>query len=346
MNDSTLETAEVRRPEQIITPDSLRIIAGEGSKVINEKGWAEFRKQLDGLEWEPIANTQIKQIKDLREKAKTESPYKFIYSDSILNKQEVRKFAEEIRQRYPKDSSLPYWASSKKETTDAGKKLSIYGRERPDFGIEKATRIYMAISEDKLRQGFEILREELAANGALEKMILVLNLEVLDNKSPVITVDNNAIIMYVPDSNPDTLTKVAGAIAKAKEKQPLAFKLNSAQLANVKLASTSEFMIPLDDTTWFVEIEKETENRSYHTVTFPAIRKGIFGYAESPIIDGLPNMTRYKHRLEAHKPEIRSSVRIFELESNKPLPRRLAMPGLIVDVKPLPLVSTANTPSV
>lgn len=344
MNDSTFETVEIKKPEQINTPDAWKIIDGEGLKVINEKGWIEYRRQLDGLTWEPFANTQIKQIRDLREKAKSEIPYKYDSYDVMLTRQKIRKYVEETRQKYPEDATLPYFAPSDK-TSHPEKKLTIYGRQRPDFGKEKTTRIYMAIPENGMQYCFEALREELAANGALEKMILALNLEVLDNKSPATRVDNNAVIMYVPDSNPDTLTKISKAIAKAKQKQPVAFRLSSSQLAYAKLWSTAEFMVPLDDTTLFVEIERQQGGQNYHQGVFASMRKSIYrGY--DPVVDGLPNMVIYKESLEARRPEKRNSAKITDPYSGKPLPRRLAMPGLVVNDKPLPQVSTVNTPRV
>lgn len=329
MNDSTAEIVEIEKPEQINIPDAWRIIAGEGLEIINEKGWAEFRKQLEALNWEPFANTQIKQIKDLREKAKTETPYSYGPYDSMLNRQAIKGYAEETRQKYPKDGQLPYFALTEKETSDLGKKLTIYGRKTPTFGKENTTRIYMAIPENGMQYCFEALREELASNGALEKMILALNLEVLDNKSPATRADNNAVVMYVPDSNPDTLTKISKAIAKAKEKQTVAFRLTSSQLAYVKLWSTAEFMVPLDDTTWFVEIEKQQGTQSYHQGIFPSMRHSIY-WGHDPVVDELPNMVIYKESLKARRPDKRNSVRITDLYSDKPLPRRLAMPGLVV----------------
>ena len=319
-------TAGSPKDEQAKTPEVWNIIAGKGIEVISRRGWQEYRDQLERLNWEPFANTQIHQIKNLREKAKSEIPYDD--SEAIQTRAKIRKYVEETRQKYPKDSSSPYVALSDKGS-QLGKKLTIVGRETPDFGKEKATRVYMAIDEGGMRHGFEALREELSANGALGKMILALNLEVLDNEDPR-RVDNNAIIMYVSDSNSDTLTKISNAIIRAKERQPVAFKLSSKQLADVNSESAAEFMVPLDDTSWFVEVEPQQGLQSYHSSIFAEMRSSVYrGY--DTVIDGLPNISTYKETLESRRPEIRNTARIIDHNSGKPLPRRLAMPGLVVN---------------
>lgn len=299
------------------------IIAGEGLEVINTRGWKEYRDKLEGLNWESFANTQIQQINRLRNEAKSEPPFHISPSEAIMTRNTIIKYADESAGKYPKEGPEQYYA------VKDGKKLYFNGKEIAVFGREKTTRIYMALREGAFTFSMEALREQLAANGALDKMLLVLNLEAIQGDNPN-RVENNAIVMYIPDSNPDTLTKIAQAILKAKKEKPKVFELTSEQLANAKSESTAQFMVPLDDTTWFVEVEPQQMGgtQSYHHGVFAEMRSSIYrGYEVEK--DRLPNVAVYKETLDALHPEIRSTAPIRDHYSGKHFPRRLAMPGLV-----------------
>lgn len=159
-------------------------------------------------------------------------------------------------------------------------------------------------------------------------MSLVLNLEAIQGDNPN-GADNNAIVMYVPDSNPATLTKISEAITKAKQKNPKVFELTSEQLSNAKANSTAEFMVPLDDTTWFVEVEPQRGGQSYHQGIFAEVRLNVYrGY--DIMENGLPNIGVYRQTLTNLSPKVRDKALIVDHDSGKPLPRRLAMPGLVI----------------
>lgn len=328
MSESTVDNNLVLPNEQKVepgkTPDTWKIIGGEGLEVVGRRGWKEYRDELERLSWMPIANTQIEEIKRLLENAKSEPPLQISPSEAIATRDKIIQYADESVQRYPKEGLKPYYA------VKDGKKLYFDGKEIPAFGREKTTRIYMALREGAFTFGMEALREQLTANGAIDKMSLVLNLEAIQGDNPN-GADNNAIVMYIPDSNPDILTKISEAITKAKQKNPKVFELTSGQLANAKSESIAEFMVPLDDTTWFVEVEPQQKGgtESYHQGVFAEMRSSVYrGY--SIMEDGLPNIAVYKETLNARRPEIRSIAPIIDHYSGKPLPRRLAMPGLVI----------------
>lgn len=305
-------------------PDVGDIIAGQGLEFVREKGWEQYRQQLEGLTWESIAMTQIDQINALRQKAKTEPPFEIRTSDLLRMEKKTMQYVDESVAKYPRNSDLSY--DSHRE---GNKKLYFTGKSFPDFGKEKTTRIYMALREDAMPFATETLREQLAANGALEKMSLVLNLEVLQGGYEY-QADNNAIVMYVPDSNAQTLTKVSEAIANAKKANPKVFELLPEQLADVKMESTATFMLPLDDTTWFVEVGPQEQGglASYHSSVFADIGKSVYR-GHKPIKDRLPDLDVYKETLASRRPEIRQRAPIISHHMSKPIPRRISMPGLI-----------------
>lgn len=310
-------------------PTIWKVIGGKGIEVVNETGWENYRKMLDLLGWSQLAESQISSIKYLKERSKKEAST--IPNDEAMEtRARIRNYVKETRDKYPRTSNLPYFAASEVDTTDTGKKLTIWGKDVPKFGKEKTTRIYMALTEVGMRFAFDALREELAQNGAINKMILALNLETLQNADPN-EVDNNAVIMYVPDSNPEVLTKICQAIKAAKEKQPNAFKLTAKQLASVKTGSTAEFMVPLDDTTAFVEVEKVKGGASYHSTVMAEMRKYVYRGFDTLDQQGLPNMEVYNETLNYRPKTVRDSAKIYDSEGRKELPRRYAMPGLVTE---------------
>ena len=91
-------------------------------------------------------------------------------------------------------------------------------------------------------------------------------------------------------------------------------------------------MIPLDDTTWFVEVEPQQGGQSYHAGIFAEMRSSVYrGF--DVMKDGLPNMETYRQTLESRRPEVRDKAPIIDHYSRKPLPRRLTMPGLVIQKK-------------
>lgn len=323
MSDGTLGTPETE-VQQKQTPEVWDIIAGKGLEVVNRKGWQFYRQELEYLTWEPIANTQIHQINALREQAKTEPPFVVNQSEAIQIRNRVLQYTEDSIALHPREGQEAYYAHKD------GNKLYFTGKNFPKFGVGNTTRIYMALRQGAMPFAMESLREQLAANSAIDRMFLVLNLEAIQGQDST-GVDNNAVVMYIPDSDPQTLARVSSAITEAKKQKPKVFELTSQQLADAKTASTVEFMIPLDDTTWFVEVEPQQKGgtESYHQGVFAEMRTSVYrGF--SPVNDeGLPNIDIYKETLDTRRAEIRNIAPIIDHNSQKPLPRRLSMPALV-----------------
>ena len=305
--------------------DTYKIISGEALGVIEQYGWESYRQKLLQLDWYSFANTQIAEIKKLRKNSQIES-----YFTQEPDRSEVTKiildYAEDIRVKYTQNSNHPFFALPKEYTIKKGNKLTIKGRYRPNYFEKQATRVYMAASIEKLAEAFELLREDLAAHHVLENINLVMNLEALDVSNLKI-VDNNAIILYVPDSNPIVLTKICASIKRLKQAAPLPFQLSKEQEATVRAVSASEFMIPLDNTTWFIGQEKEKGNRSFHWHTVGDFVENIY-MGKPKMVDGLPNIQQYMNAIEYFKSKgkdiVLSNIPIFSGR------RKLTMPGLVV----------------
>lgn len=305
--------------------DVYRIIGGDALGVIERIGWETYRTKLEELSWDPFANTQIHVIQTLRKNPNKLEAFFSNKPDRTRVEQQIFSYMEQARKRFPKDGSQPYFAHPAPEGGARGNKLIMEGKRTPPYGNEKTTRVYMAISTDKLVQAFELLRSDFAAHGILDEIVLAMNLETLDNPD-IGTADNNAIIAYIPDSNSAVLTKLCAAVKRVKLANPTPFALSSEQEATVRAIATSEFFVPLDNTTWFIEQEKERHGRSYHTGTFAEMRTSIY-WGKKPLVERLPNLVQYRRAVSDYKREgiemIPNEIPVFAGK------RRLAMPGLV-----------------
>ncbi len=309
-----------------VSPEQYDVVSRGGLEYVANNGWKEYRDMLESMTWEPIVEREIKKIMTLRKQAESEVPQP---KDVIAARAEIKKYAQDIRANFTRiNTDQSYYALSEKDgASDLDKKLTLVGKKEPWIGQGKMTRIYIALAETGMRDGFETLRKELDANGALEKMRLVLNLEELGNDDLDRT-PNNAIIMYISDSNPDVLTKAALAIESAQAKHSASFRLTSQQLADVNRSSAAEFMVPLGAASWFVEVEPNLEGRSYHASVFPDINRCIYR-GKPTSVNGLPNIETYRETLNYRRPEIRHKAQITD-SMGKLLPRRISMPGLVI----------------
>lgn len=302
--------------------DGFKIMAGEALGVIIEVGWEAYRNKLSELQWETFANTQVDAIKKLQARHTVEPPV-----DSQAVNARIAEYCKTTRARYPKDGTDQYYAYPAPADGSRGNKLVLEGKHTPQYGQDKLTRVYMAVETSKLVSAFELLRTELSANGTLDNIIYAMNLETLDNPN-LRTVDNNAIIFYVPTSDSEVLTKIASTIKTCKQKQPSLFTMPPQQEARARANAISEFLVPLDNTTWFVEQEKEREGKSYHTATFAELRTNMY-FGKPPLTtDGLPDVTQYKAARDLF-----SGQKMQFVPNDNPLfstTRMLSMPGLVV----------------
>lgn len=241
-----------------LVKDRDQIMGGDLLPVIERKGWSFVREQLEGMTWDPIANTQIEIIKKLR--LQPENIKRHLQNEQLL-RDDIIACVKKTRQFYSKERDCPYYASTTGAGAEfGGNKLVLVGRSVADFGKEKATRIYTAVTLENIKDSFEQLRKQLHSDGVLGHILLAMNLETLDNVD-FWKVDNNAIIICVPDSNPEILTKLANSLKRVKEANKNLFTVPPSQLARVKANATSEFLVPLDNTTWFVEVERERKQK-------------------------------------------------------------------------------------
>ncbi|MFA6532597.1 MAG: hypothetical protein WCT22_01195 [Patescibacteria group bacterium] len=311
----------------ISVQETYSIIAGNSLEIIGQYGWAAYRRKLETLSWEPFANTQVAEIQKLR---RNTIPF-FTQRerlDSRKIKDELYVYMQATARRFPKDAKNSFFAQPVTEADTKANKFIIQGKNKPPWGLNKTTRIYMAVSPEKLKDAYESLRADFETQGILGNIIFALNLEALDNPD-IRTVDNNSLIAYVPDSDETILTKLCSAINRVKKQNPKVFLLEAEQEARVRANAASEFLVPLDNTTWFIEQEKQREDRSYHTTTFAEMRTSIY-QGKQALTNGLPNMNQYGDTLNYYK-----SRGIGRIPSDSPvfsMTRRLAMPGLVAMV--------------
>jgi hypothetical protein len=320
MDNEPWYSSALKNSSETPPPDSDEslVLQGRGIEVAATKGWDVMRSLLNTTTWETLATNQITQIQHLREQAKGEPPIpgksNWYIKDGETN------YIRDSKQKYPDDGSQPF------TVRDSSNKLNIFGRNLPQYGVNKLTRIYFSVPQSSIITAFDTLRDTLTENGAINSIQLALNRESLqtDNQD---SVQDNDIILYIPDSNIDTLTLCSQAILKAKQKNTQAFQPPTSQLATVKADAAATFKVPLDDSTWFVEMEPIEGGRSYDTSTVVNFRKMIYrGYHSQ--IDGLPNLTTYKESVAHYGAEngVPAQDKGLSYRISK---RQLKMPGLV-----------------
>lgn len=301
-------------PDTGPAPEVWNVIEGRGLEVVGRLGWAAYREILERLSWVPIAETQLVQISELKKKALREPPYETDRIQAAKIRQAIRDFAATSGYR-----------------PDIHNKVYAGGNALPEPGREKTTRIYLALREGGAVYAFQTLKEQCAEKHILDKIMVVLNLETIDKPDPC-DADNNTVIIYSLDSDPEILGRAAAAITSAKRKHPGFFELTSKQLADVKAESTAEFMVPLDDTTWFVEVEpsKKKGLESYHTAILADFRMSLYR-AHPSLVGGMPNLNVYQETVRQYGNAHGDEPLIRSYFTGKLMPRRMMMPALVVN---------------
>ncbi len=127
--------------------------------------------------------------------------------------------------------------------------------------------------------------------------------------------ENNTLVLYVYGSHPDFMDKIAKALKRAKEDAPQVWDMGPRNTARAKRYMVNDFMIPLDDTTSFVEASNAY---SYH--------QGPRGRMFSEITGEIPGKLLEPEQI-AQKLSVYTPQRPGLLDQDKD--RRRYMPGLI-----------------
>jgi hypothetical protein len=252
------------------TIDRPKIIEGKGLEVIAEAGWSEYRKALVDIPYSEIAENQSAQIKQLETSSsdshKTTSPTWVVEeitrrtNHAALSR--ARRLIQHFTNAYGKDSLSSVVAhAGEKKLMISGRGISRDAQGNPtDLPV---TRIYFTVATDKAPEVFEALRKTFIDMGIMSEFELALNLESYQAESLSKPFENNTLIAYIYGQRPDLLTKMAKGILRAKrEYDPDIWKLSNQYLAQAKRMNIEDFMIPLDDTTAFAEMDSL---RSYHS---------------------------------------------------------------------------------
>ncbi len=254
------------------------VLEGRGLEEIARVGWGKYREALTQNSYADIIDHQIDQIEEikLREEPKTgRVPEWLIHNLNVKASARARELSEFLTTEYAKDKQSSFFAYQ-----DRGKKLIVQGREtimdEKDTPIDNhLTRIYLSVLTRNSPEAFKALFDSFVDEGVMDYVQLALNLENYEADSLDRPFEDNTIIIYVYGQNSDRLTKVAKAITRAKnESAQDLWKFGSEDLAKAKEMITKDFMIPLDDTTAFVEAK---DINSYHAGVYGRMRRAITG---------------------------------------------------------------------
>lgn len=308
--------------------DIYSIIAGEALSVIERIGWKAYREKLNHVSWYSIANNQIFDIRRLRTTSENSES-----AISYTERQNVESYVRDVRRKFPKGNHSSFYAGGEGPRGMLGKKLELIGKEYPDSFNKKRTRIYMALDTRNFRVGFEQLRQELDNAGVLQHIGLMLNLECLQSETQGV----DSIMLHIPNSDPEVLDKVIRCMKTVKSKAPNIWKLSPVRLAQAKTDATASFMVPLDESAWFVEIEREYGNSSYMMGVLSDFIQLLY-QGQKSVINGIPHLDAYQRYVQNIPQADRATARISRINTavggtqrDDILMRRVLMPGLVIE---------------
>jgi len=210
------------------------------------------------------------------------------------------------------------------------KKLTIHGKnvkyDEQGQAVERpVTRIYFTVPTEHSPEAFKSLFDQFVDAGIMKDFMMALNLESYQGNLNQ-RFENNTIIAYVNGNKPELMGNIAKSIQKAKQRNPELWKLNPDELAKAKTDVVKDLMMPLDDTTAFVECHNIY---SYH--------QGPGGRMYSEMTGGnqkisLDDLTKSFQMWSPDKPGL------FTDDRN----RRRYMPPLLFDNVPRPSGATAS----
>ncbi|MDO8668233.1 MAG: hypothetical protein Q7K35_04025 [bacterium] len=258
--------AEDEPTKESLEVNTENILEGHAFEEIARVGWVKYRETLGKLSYSDIIEQQAKQVEELELKQdnKIQTPPQWVtQSQNIEAGERARKLSGWFTAEYGKDKSNSFFAFQ-----DRSKKLIVQGRK--EMTDEKSTpidnlvtRIYFTVPTRNSPEAYKALFETLTDEGVMDRIQLALNLENYTADSLDKSYENNTIIVYVYGKDPELMTKAVKAIARAKkESKPELWKLPADDLAKAKKSIVNDFMIPLDDTTAFVEAKN---TNSYHS---------------------------------------------------------------------------------
>ncbi|MCH8821115.1 hypothetical protein IID23_01170 [Patescibacteria group bacterium] len=153
-------------------------------------------------------------------------------------------------------------------------KIWAFGKERPKYGEDMLTRIYIGVDPRHASDAFQALLEEFGNQGILKDVDVALNLEVLNEKK----LAHNQIIIYEPQSRPEVLNSILDAYRQAKLNNPELFGLSDRQKEKIMRGNLQQFKAIIDENASFVEMAPEDRGRSYDAAIVDQTRKAFSLY--------------------------------------------------------------------
>jgi len=317
------EQANWKAPETGGNPEepNLEAIAeGKGLEEVERIGWTRYRGTLAGMNYAGIIDRQIPEIRRLETESVSQkgTPEWVINAQNIEAKHRAQEMGQWFLAEYGPDKSSPFFAHV------SGRKIEVKGRKvRQEASTENPlTRMYFSVPTKNSPEAFKELWASLADAGIMGDVELALNLESFEGDSINKPSETNNIILYAYGGNPELMKRIAKAIKTAKTQKPELWSLTPKDKARAKTAILREFMIPLDDTTAFVEASSTT--MSYHAGPYGEIKNAL-GYVTPSKIGTLKDLSaKFKQYDPAQPKRIDSGI-----GSNLAIDRKYHMPALI-----------------
>ena len=306
----------VNKPEKT-DDDKEKIEQGRGLEVIGKVGWKNYRENVAQLSYADFVKNQAAQIADLESRPQQQKTEWVISQENAQAAERTAKLSKWMTGNYGKDKSANFIAYQ-----DGNKKLMVRGR---NIQLNKngaptelpVTRVYLTVPTRTSPEAMQALFTTMTDEGAMANADLALNLENYQGQSANKSFENNTLVLYVYGDKPDVLSKVAKAIQRAKqESKPELWQLPDGDLAQAKKEMVADFMVPLDDTTAFVEADNLG---SYHQGPRGRIYTDLTGEMPGQKID----LNKLQKSMETFTP---TRPGLFDQDKN----RRRYMPALIL----------------
>lgn len=268
------EQIPVRESEDSLEVNVESIIEGRGLEEINRIGWESYHEALTEISYSDIIKKQAEQIERIssnQSNGDKETPEWIVHNQNTEAKVRAGKLSVWFVEEYGEKRSSSFFAFK-----DRDKKLVVRGRNI-NLNEQKfesiVTRIYFSVPTKNSPEAFKSLFNTLTDEGIMGDVEVALNLESYEAESLDKPFENNTIIIYSYGSEPKLMQKIAKAIKRAKDEAPNLWELPSSDLVKAKEEIIKDFMIPLDDTTSFVEANNlgsyhaGPRGRMFHEIT-------------------------------------------------------------------------------
>lgn len=275
---------ENHEKEKSLEVSSENVLEGRGFEEIERIGWQKYRAALVNLSYGDIVEKQVSQIKQLeaQQEYKTgKTPEWITHEQNVEARGRARNLSSEFSEKYSKEKLLTYYSYQ-----DRGKKVFVNGKnievdDKNNPIGRPVTRFYFSVPTKSSPEAFKSLFTSLVDEGVMGKIQLALNLENYQGESLDKSFENNNLVLYAYGENPQLMEKITKAITRAKRSSPDAWQLSATNTAKAKEEMVKDFMIPLDDTTAFVEMDNL---RSYHA--------DVRGHVYYELLGEMPHMKK------------------------------------------------------